>query len=286
MAFRLLQLLLCLLLAAPAHLAARPENRVGGSPSFGSVFVPTPSLQPAQPQLENPSFGHGSASGVCKYLYCHANPVNGTDPSGQMLVNETLASMTMRVQKFEQRYKKTSRYTSKAFKGIVEVYVSLNLVQAFMDPALVPFAAMASPYNAKMLKEFDARKPESLVTVVTRKIPKLASFVSQAAVKAKLAEGSGLHIPIKPTGFPDFGDYVHPVSGTVFIPLTGDRKQDEIAADAVRLFPRPPGYTWHHHEVPGIMQLVNRKAHKFGHCGGVFFWEILNNQEYKWGQSQ
>jgi hypothetical protein len=82
MALRLLQLLFCLLLAVPTNLAARPENRVGGSPAFPSVFVPGPSLQTTQPQRENPSVGQGSASGVCKYLYVHGNPVNGTDPSG------------------------------------------------------------------------------------------------------------------------------------------------------------------------------------------------------------
>ncbi|WP_390621362.1 HNH endonuclease [Gimesia panareensis] len=54
-----------------------------------------------------------------------------------------------------------------------------------------------------------------------------------------------------------------------------------------RIAGTPSGYTWHHHEVIGIMQLVRKDVHKalFGghrtHHGGVFFWELLNNKKYK-----
>lgn len=35
----------------------------------------------------------------------------------------------------------------------------------------------------------------------------------------------------------------------------------------------PDGFTWHHHQVPGRIQLVNRRAHKAtGHTGGRTIW--------------
>jgi hypothetical protein len=40
-------------------------------------------------------------------------------------------------------------------------------------------------------------------------------------------------------------------------------------------------WTWHHHEVVGIMQLVPNVVHagKY-HDGGVLFWELAYNKEY------
>ena len=36
---------------------------------------------------------------------------------------------------------------------------------------------------------------------------------------------------------------------------------------------RPPdGCTWHHHQVPGKMQLVVSKTHKVNHLGGNKLW--------------
>ncbi|KYH31386.1 hypothetical protein CLTEP_23820 [Clostridium tepidiprofundi DSM 19306] len=35
----------------------------------------------------------------------------------------------------------------------------------------------------------------------------------------------------------------------------------------------PDGYTWHHNEEPGVMQLVDTEVHaKTGHTGGKFIW--------------
>jgi hypothetical protein len=65
----------------------------------------------------------------------------------------------------------------------------------------------------------------------------------------------------------------------VKIKLTGVRRRDEAKANrAAGLASTPSGYTWHHHEVPGIMQLVDSKVHRsIGHEGGAFFWTILKN---------
>jgi hypothetical protein len=35
---------------------------------------------------------------------------------------------------------------------------------------------------------------------------------------------------------------------------------------------RIPGLTWHHHQVPGKMQLVPTNVHKVNHLGGNSLW--------------
>ena len=94
MPFRILSLLLCLLMAGPmsasARAVARPETRVG------EFFPATPKSASANPdqtaglRWENPGCGYDFASGVCKYLYAHGNPVNMVDPSG----HESLLSIS------------------------------------------------------------------------------------------------------------------------------------------------------------------------------------------------
>jgi len=96
MPLRILSLLLCLLVAGPmslpAHAVARPETRVEG-------FFPSP-LKSASADLdqtaglrwENRGCGYDFASGVCKYLYAHGNPVNRIDPSGNTDFIQMLAT--------------------------------------------------------------------------------------------------------------------------------------------------------------------------------------------------
>jgi len=37
----------------------------------------------------------------------------------------------------------------------------------------------------------------------------------------------------------------------------------------------PGGYTWHHHQTPGKMQLVDKNVHfKIGHTGGGEIWGV------------
>ena len=86
MALRIVSLLLFALMAGPLSLSARavarPENRVGGSPVFLSVFASQESAKPIGTPSENGGCGYDFASGVHKYLYCQGNPINGKDPSG------------------------------------------------------------------------------------------------------------------------------------------------------------------------------------------------------------
>ncbi len=93
--FRILSLLLCLLIAGPMSTAAwaiaRPETRVGNFFPTSPKSAAADHAQTAGTRWENPACGYDFASGVCKYLYCHANPVNGWDPSG----HENLISLSI-----------------------------------------------------------------------------------------------------------------------------------------------------------------------------------------------
>ena len=93
----LLKGLLCALLLAlpslPAWAIARPENRVGGSPVFLSIFASQETAKRIEPPQENPTCGYDFASGMHKYLYCKANPVNGEDPDGHDDIGDVLGTM-------------------------------------------------------------------------------------------------------------------------------------------------------------------------------------------------
>jgi hypothetical protein len=56
----------------------------------------------------------------------------------------------------------------------------------------------------------------------------------------------------------------------VRIELSGNRGTDFARAnEAAGLERTPADYTWHHHQEPGLMQLIESKVHRLtGHTGG------------------
>jgi RHS repeat-associated protein len=77
-------------------------------------------------------------------------------------------------------------------------------------------------------------------------------------------------IPFDMQGFPDFSSVRHPSVPDVRIALSGNRSTDFARANrAAGLDSTPTGYTWHHHQDKGLMQLIDRTVHaKTGHTGG------------------
>jgi RHS repeat-associated protein len=77
-------------------------------------------------------------------------------------------------------------------------------------------------------------------------------------------------VPFDDNGFPDFSDWRHPDVPDVQIELSGSRGTDFARANReAGLSETPEGYTWHHHQEPGLMQLIERGIHaKTGHTGG------------------
>jgi hypothetical protein len=76
--------------------------------------------------------------------------------------------------------------------------------------------------------------------------------------------------PFDENGFADFSDWRHPDVLDVRIELSGSRSTDFARANrAAGLDRTPEGYTWHHHQDPGLMQLIEYDAHRLtGHTGG------------------
>ena len=83
------------------------------------------------------------------------------------------------------------------------------------------------------------------------------------ALAAKYPKG----VPFTKEGFPDFSQYA---TKTVSVPLGKSIKQDfKYANKAIGVDKTPTGYTWHHTEKPGILQLIPTDLHKnVPHTGG------------------
>ncbi|XXY22128.1 RHS repeat-associated core domain-containing protein [Sorangium sp. So ce216] len=77
-------------------------------------------------------------------------------------------------------------------------------------------------------------------------------------------------VPFDKSGYPDFSAHRHPNVPDVRIELSGSRSADFARANAAAgLKETPAGYTWHHHQDKGLMQLIDTDVHKFtGHTGG------------------
>ncbi len=76
-------------MSTPAWVLARPETRVGRSSVFSSASTSADLDQTLEPRRESRGCDYDFASGVCKYLYAHGNPVNRIDPSGNIDFNVT-----------------------------------------------------------------------------------------------------------------------------------------------------------------------------------------------------
>lgn len=105
--------------------------------------------------------------------------------------------------------------------------------------------------------------------------PTTCDCVNGATPKVRNGKlAGGVHpntsVPFDRNGFPDFSAWRHPQVADVRIQLTGSRSRDfRLANQAAGLPSTPTGYTWHHHQDPGLMQLIQRKVHAdTGHTGG------------------
>ena len=100
----------------------------------------------------------------------------------------------------------------------------------------------------------------------------------------------GYQVIYSKRGFPDFSNYLRPMfdgkKNDVLIDLAAppNRIQDFRRANIEAGFgdtPNPPdGYTWHHHEDLGRMQLVKSEVHNvaeggFPHTGSVAYWKKI-----------
>nr|WP_320120064.1 DUF6443 domain-containing protein [uncultured Marinifilum sp.] len=83
-------------------------------------------------------------------------------------------------------------------------------------------------------------------------------------------------VPFTRKGFPNFKNHLYKRGANdVRISPTGNRLHDFSAANkAAGYKSTPKGYTWHHHQTRGRMQLVESNIHRqTGHTGGFSLWQ-------------
>ena len=92
---------------------------------------------------------------------------------------------------------------------------------------------------------------------------------------------NGVHpktgVPFDANGFPNFSDYLHRGGPSdFFINPTGNRMADFAQANLRAGYnSTPKGFTWHHHQDFGRMQLVESNIHsRTAHTGGFSLWEF------------
>ena len=83
-------------------------------------------------------------------------------------------------------------------------------------------------------------------------------------------------VPFNSQGFPNFKNHLYNGGGKNDVIINPQRTRADDFAEANRLAgfsSTPKGYTWHHHQQYGRMQLVNQRVHsQTGHSGGWSIW--------------
>ena len=97
------------------------------------------------------------------------------------------------------------------------------------------------------------------------------TYHADGAMTYTMADGTAVRY--SSTGFPDFSPYLYnggAGQSQVSIALAGSRTLGEITANAAARFNKTPlGYTWHHNEDVGLMELIEEEVHgSFPHTGG------------------
>jgi hypothetical protein len=116
--------------------------------------------------------------------------------------------------------------------------------------------------------------------------PNIVEIVDLPGGAKRYRHVDGYEVVYDSRGFPDFTPYLRPMTdgkkNTVVIDLaappnrTEDFRRANIEAGFGNVATSPPGYTWHHNEELGVMQLVEKDVHQaFGHTGGFKYWEII-----------
>ncbi len=196
--------------------------------------------------------------------------------------------MTVRAVNFAQKSARFQKAVDKSYYPAVTSYVLANLVLGLADPSISTTATISIPYQYRLILGFN-KKGNKLRTTTATRIRRLATSFGKASGGSASAAAAG--VQIKPNGFPDFTPFQHPFGALVFLPggLSGSRYWDEKKANDLTgrgVSGTPSGYVWHHHEIPGIMQLVERSKHNTfekgaAHDGGALFWSILTDKDYK-----
>ena len=233
-----------------------------------------------------------------KYGYTHGDPVNGIDPSGKFFsIADTLISNFIQNSLSQMKNINTLRAKKKAIDNQLKVlysfvlsinYAVMNFEEPILRFRLVLFTSKIIKYQKKINKKVQ-RMPTLLPSFYDKMVRIIDTYANGPSTK------TGVWIPRKMNGFYSFEMALHPVTGSqgsdvvtigksilfrnvTFLELKTSRSKDFRHANRKtgHKGPRggttktnPNGTTWHHHEVPGVMMLLNSKMHgKTSHDGG------------------
>jgi RHS repeat-associated protein len=240
-----------------------------------------------------------------KYLYAHVNPVNGTDPSGhEFNLIGTLVAVANQLYLAARTAFTVYNAYSRATAILDTVQDLLVVIDSLADGILDDDEALyinqlVMSYVQGKLTQLGMRlafgKAGKVFGIIGGKLAKLK--ITKAGMK-RLTEWHKGHksrwknqvrttplgkVHYDSEGFPDFGPYLYKGKGhTVKITLSGiSRAEDFKRANAE--FAKhnngaspPAGFTWHHHQQLGTMQLVDTRAHgNAWHPGGVSIFKKL-----------
>ena len=131
---------------------------------------------------------------------------------------------------------------------------------------------LLSAFPVLKLEGAAAKQLEKQILNGTRKVA--AKGVRNSHLAGKVHPKTG--VPFDKAGFSNFSKNLYKGGvNDVMIKPTGNRVADFAAANkAAGSSSTPKGYTWHHHQTTGRMQLVETGVHsKTGHTGGFSLWK-------------
>lgn len=207
-----------------------------------------------------------------KYSYTVNNPVNYTDPTGEIPQLVILAQAAEAIA--DAGATLADGLTTTVSAGVA-MWSEINNDWAGQQEAwgiskqsmgdtgisaasiFIPGASAAGMKAAKHLKKAKVLKKKSPV-------------IRNKGLAGKSHPKTG--VPFDKNGFPDFSNYLYKDGANdVMIKYGRNHDADIRAANkAADYKSTPEGYTWHHHQDEGRMQLVERRVHsKTGHTGGA-----------------
>jgi RHS repeat-associated protein len=246
-------------------------------PNLGTYYLRARYYDPATGRFTqmDPFQGRvGIPQSLHKYIYVSDNPLNAIDPSGRDLISMVVSIGVQMVNTYKNA-NGTRKVLMAAYKNIFRLSMIGNLIYAFSDPANWLAVFPAAGYQFRLLRQFN-RIPDSSRL---RDLAVIAEELARAAAVGIVLYQLG--IKIKPTGFPDFSGFRHTrVPLPIFFTYRGSRGRDETMARRLAgITPATQGtYTWHHHEVVGLFELVQTPIHVLRlHSGGIFYYKICRN---------